>query len=246
MVPTKDLIDLLLSTCLADGGCVNQRSRCARIRRCLTALARVFVWRVRSLRQIGCRLHRDYLDGPAHAGNVVRMAHLWHTLNDDIWHAAELESSVRLTYNSIDVVDRHDLRGFDGGLLYPHRGDDGESWVLVSRRDAPAVVNGVTAWGGIRVLADRDAIRVVGGPAFYFSTERLARIEPFDREEQVYCQRCKQAIVIGDAVVWCPQCGVVHHERAEKPCFTYAATCALCDQPTDLGSTEYRWSPASL
>ena len=54
------------------------------------------------------------------------------------------------------------------------------------------------------VLADRDAIRVANLSPMYYSTERLARIEPFPNEENVFCPRCKSLIAPVPKIVSSP------------------------------------------
>ena len=103
-------------------------------------------------------------------------------------------------------------------------------------------VNGIAVAGGLRVLADRDEV-VVHGERRYFSTEQLAEAVPCPaRNAALECARCRQAIEAGSRAVRCPRCGVWHHESVALPCWTYADTCAVCPQPTDL-STGYRWTP---
>ena len=125
------------------------------------------------------------------------------------------------------------------GLTY---GDEFFVWLGNSEIVSPWLEN------GIRILADRDAIRVPGLPTMYYSTERLAQIEAFPNTEHVFCPRCKLIISEGDSAVCCPQCGVWHHERVpeDKNCWSYAETCALCDQSTDLDSASFRWTPDRL
>ena len=51
---------------------------------------------------------------------------------------------------------------------------------------------------------------------------RRARIETFAGDESPCCPRCKSAIADGQSVVRCPACGVLHHERDDRRCWTYA------------------------
>jgi len=121
---------------------------------------------------------------------------------------------------------------------------------VAERRDV--YVNGSPLVAGIRLLRDRDEIRMGNVQRLFFSTERLACTEPFPGSEKpVVCPRCKQEIKKAQPSVRCPnpKCGAWHHESAEEelPCWTYAAQCGnvTCDQQTQLGSG-YRWTPEDL
>lgn len=107
------------------------------------------------------------------------------------------------------------------------------------------LVNEMPVTAGLRVLGHRDALRLEGGPPFYFSAEEEARVEPFAGGAAMHCPRCRTEVRAGEAAVRCPGCGLVHHQREDHPCWTYAPKCAGCDQPTDLGAG-LRWSPEDL
>ena len=156
------------------------------------------------------------------------MAYLWSDEGDGVWWPTTL-----------------DTRGHD---LPPARiarrgAPDADVWFVLG---PPAVrVNGAPLDLGIRVLADRDELRVGSARAF-FSTETLAAIEAFPGSERpTLCPRCKLEIVAGTPAVRCTKCRVWHHESVADglECWSYAATCAAdCDQPTAL-DTGLRWSP---
>jgi len=100
----------------------------------------------------------------------------------------------------------------------------------------------------MRVLEDKDEIRTAGAGSLIFSTERRACVEPFPgMDRPAMCPRCGTEIEVNTPAVRCPGCGVWHHQNIdnELPCWTYAETCATCDQPTDLG-TDFRWTPEGL
>ena len=178
------------------------------------------------------------------------MANLWSTSNADNLVPVELRSVAILSRDSIEFVDQIDLNAHHGEvLLYPHEIDSRQAtWLLLAPARSQVRVNDTLLESGIRALVDRDAIRVPDVGAMYYSTERLARVEPFVGPEQVFCARCRLAISAGDPSVTCPRCGVVQHEQGPegRNCFTYAETCALCDQPTDLESAGYQWTPEGL
>jgi hypothetical protein len=122
-----------------------------------------------------------------------------------------------------------------------------ETWVLLNPQSIPTLVNGEPVLTGIRVLRNKDEIRIAGtGRRFYYSTERLARVERFaGSEPAVFCPRCKREISEGSEAVRCPQCQIWHHQSEELDCWTYSSSCSLCDQSTGL-DTGYRWTPEAL
>lgn len=182
------------------------------------------------------------------------MSILWCNSNDGRWIATELPALARLsqgTFAPLDEVERSDeaqIAGAGDALIYRQRGNhDTSVWLLLAPTNAGIGINETPLETGLRILRDRDAIRLADAPTMYFSTERLARIEAFAGTETV-CPRCRLEINAGDAAVRCPACGVWHHERVAEGqnCWTYAKTCALCDQPTDLERAELRWTPERL
>lgn len=119
-----------------------------------------------------------------------------------------------------------------------------EAWLLLAA-PGQALVNGQPVWLGLRVLRDRDEIQFTGGGSLFFSTESLARVMDFPgAPKQVFCPRCRDRIEPGPAVK-CPACGVWHHQLGDRPCWTYAETCALCPQPTALNAG-FQWTPERL
>ena len=131
------------------------------------------------------------------------------------------------------------MRAADG-----HRGTD--SWVLLAGPDSQVRVNGRLLLWGAHALQDQDEIRVGSETTAFFSTERLARIEPMEEgPREIYCPRCSLQIAVGTPSVRCPRCGIWHHASEEYPCWGYAPTCTLCPQPTPLGAG-FRWTPAHL
>ena len=118
----------------------------------------------------------------------------------------------------------------------------GEEWALVAPPGA-VCLNGEPLALGLRVLRDKDEVSA-GAARMFYSSERLAVIEPFAGSEPVVCPRCKQPVNAGDPSVRCPGCGVVCHESEEFPCFTYTPSCPLCSRSSALN--EFTWTPEDV
>jgi len=150
---------------------------------------------------------------------------------------------------AVPLADASAVAGRAVALLLRSRTDQGETWLVMNATPAggaPGVtLNGAPLHAGIRVLADRDEIRVAGLGRVFFSTEQLARIDPFPgADTSTFCPRCKQAITAGSPAVKCPACQRWYHQSDEYPCWTYTEQC-LCGHPTALDSG-YRWTPEGL
>ena len=128
-------------------------------------------------------------------------------------------------------------------MLLNRRSAEPDVWVVVG---SPAVhVNGAPLDAGIRVLRDRDELRV-NAHRMFFSSEVLAEVVPFPGGDRaVFCPRCKLQIAPESAAVRCPRCGVWHHQSEELPCWTYAERCTLCDQSSRLDAG-FGWTPEDL
>jgi hypothetical protein len=124
----------------------------------------------------------------------------------------------------------------------------GVQWVLLVRPGTHVSINGMPLRVGAAVLDNRDEVRTPDGRVIFFSTETLARVEPFPADgRRMFCPRCKQQINDGDSAVKCPgpDCGLWHHESADMPCWSYCAECSGCAQQTAL-DTGFRWTPEDL
>lgn len=173
---------------------------------------------------------------------------------DSAWAAAPLDGgeAFELSADSRSPVRRRRTHGDSpaSGLaaawILRRGAPSGELWALLASRESHARVNGSPPPGGLRVLRDRDEIRVER-QRFFFSSERLAAVESYAGVARgSVCPRCRQALASGAAVVRCPLCGVVHHQSTELPCWQYAERCAAgCGQETALGGG-YRWTPEGL
>jgi Zn finger protein HypA/HybF involved in hydrogenase expression len=118
--------------------------------------------------------------------------------------------------------------------------------VLIASAETEVAVNGMPLVAGLRVLVNKDEIHVSSMDSYYFSAERLARVEKFpDAHQSLFCPRCKQEISSGVVAVRCPACGVWHHETDELNCWTYSDGCAMCGHSTEMNGT-FRWTPEEL
>jgi len=175
------------------------------------------------------------------------MAHIW-VFDESKWAVLPLNSTLfsLRQQRSVAPQSRESTAWEEEVLLIPTGHRAGETWVLLAGPKAGASINGVRLSLGIRSLRDRDEIRIGGERLFYFSTERLAVMEPFPGSApNAFCPRCRQAIASGDLAVKCPACGVWHHKSEDLPCWTYSETCALCPQATAMDAG-YRWTPEGM
>jgi hypothetical protein len=172
----------------------------------------------------------------------------------DGWNAISLDAAgIALhTHNGVTIstlrLEREDEGASADALILRVRekpDESGNSWALVSGANARVFVNGEPLALGVALLRDRDELRVGGRAAVYFSTERLACVEPCERDDAPRCPRCAQAIERGQLSVRCPRCDVLHHQLTERPCWTYSSRCALCAQPSDL-EAGLSWTPELL
>lgn len=175
------------------------------------------------------------------------MAHLWVTEAPEVWAVLPLDAEAfSLAQNPPRRVPVATAPAAGKVLVLCTQARETPSWILLADTEREVRVNGVPLQMGLRVLADRDEIRVRDVGTFFFSTECLARVESLPANKQdVFCPRCKQEIAAGTPAVKCPQCAVWHHQTEELPCWTYSATCALCPQPSGA-ETGFRWAPDGL
>jgi hypothetical protein len=173
------------------------------------------------------------------------MAHMWFQDAAGAWAVVALDGEAFVLHASRVAPLAADAAAAGAPILLHHDArDDGaerEVWAVLG----DVLVNGVGAATRIQALRDRDELRLPGTRPAFFSTERLACVEPMPAAERpVACPRCTQAIAAGSPAVRCPACGVHYHQdpAARLPCWTYHATCALCPQPTALDGG-YRWTP---
>ncbi len=184
------------------------------------------------------------------------MAHLWLRdpgLNDskEGWAVLPLECEAV----GLAPMPPHRLPDGGGGRkeapsfgvgLFRCRQEGHERWILLGGGGRTVWINGLPLTGGIRVLEDRDEIRIDETGSLFFSSEVRAVIEPFPGgDDPVHCARCKSAIEQGTPAVRCPACEIFHHESEERPCWRYRDFCSTCDQITDLDAG-FRFTPEDL
>lgn len=177
------------------------------------------------------------------------MPHIWRLEASDGWVSTPLTAQVHLipAIGKLKIEPRDpDHESSDEPTIFCHGRGKSEQWVLLAPPHSGVWINGSRVPLGIQALDDRDEIRVEDAEPVYFSTERLARVEPFPGSDKpVICPRCKQAIEKHSPAVCCPQCQAWFNESAELGCWTYAETCCCCNQLTALDAG-YRWSPEGL
>jgi Prokaryotic RING finger family 1 len=173
------------------------------------------------------------------------MPHVFYKDNDK-WRVAPVVSPglLRLDPVGVEATAVPGLRSPAKACLFVYIATQNK-WGVMVGADMAVRHNGVPIKAGLRMLEHRDALAPEAGTLLFFSTEELARVEPFAGAAAVACQRCRGEIRQEDAAVRCPSCGVVHHEAADRNCWTYAETCAMCPQPSapDAGLS---WSPEEL
>jgi hypothetical protein len=177
------------------------------------------------------------------------MAHLWVTTEAQQCAVLPLEDDALTLTTSPPQPVSHPLaedEALSNVLLVRTRGAEGVTWVLIAGAGSGVSVNGLPLATGLRIVTDRDEIRIPGVSNLYFSTESLARVEEFSGSGQtLFCPRCKQEIEKGSMAVRCPSCGVWHHQTEELNCWTYSEVCALCTYATDINAG-FRWTPEEL
>jgi hypothetical protein len=178
------------------------------------------------------------------------MAHFWINNNDGKWAiqplAGELSLSVSAGAEVLFALPKGQPNQAEIRLLPPEAAGVSPAWTLLAGREAPLRVNGQPLVLGIRVLRDRDEISFAGHRCF-FSTEELARVVSFPGLAQAaYCPRCKQKMEVGEPAVACPHCHAWHHQTGKFPCWSYDATCALCQLHSTALDAGYAWTPETL
>ncbi len=171
------------------------------------------------------------------------MARLW-------WKSADGWSAEELTGAKCALIEAGTASAFDADAnaataahasVMPVDIAGAKVWALISPVCLDVRLNGAPVDAGLRILADRDEIRV-GGEVRYFSTESFAVVEPLPATGRtLYCARCRLEIEAGSPGICCPTCGVWYHQSAKMPCWTYAPKCGFCPRPT--GESGFAFTP---
>lgn len=171
------------------------------------------------------------------------MANLWYKAGSGKWTPWLLDgAAVALGPRLLPIMASNGCP--PSALLMRSRSAGLEQWLAMRVAARPLFVNGESLRTGIRVINDRDEMRILGSDCVFFSTEHLPQIEPFaESSRPVLCIRCRRSIVAGAPTVRCG-CGAVFHQDTAPAfqCYSYAPSCPLCARPTDLTKT-YRWQP---
>jgi len=181
------------------------------------------------------------------------MPYLFYREGEDDWVPRPLEDKpVDLTPPTSSEISTTTAESAseEAAMLVPVEGDGpGVVWTLLWGTKWTMRVNGKYQATGIRVLYNRDEIKVGEGdhdPVF-FSTEKLAHVETFEgSDHEIVCPRCKRTIEANTPVVACPICEVYYHfcEDKDHDCWGYSSEC-LCGHSTsmDLG---FLWTPQEV
>lgn len=188
------------------------------------------------------------------------MAHMWVKRGADGWTPLQLDDGVNLM-SADDLGTRLPARAEtsasgDGAtsaeaVVIRRRRCEGDTWVVAAPPGVGLHVNGWLMRLGLRVLRDKDQLRVGNTGPFFFSTERLPHVETMaEPASPTLCPRCKLPIVGGKLGVRCPRCGVLHHQYDELPCwYGYEGKpferCTNCDQPVATEG-KLQWTPEEL
>jgi hypothetical protein len=179
------------------------------------------------------------------------MAFLWTTDANGQWLASPLDGNrCRLSAQGIREGEQPGCQPPEGLLLLSESDAGQPRWVLLTQ-GGQLQHNGLPLLLGVTVLADRDEIVIPAAEPdaarrFFFSSERLAAVEPFPLETPATCPRCRQSLNPGQPAVRCPACGVWHHQLTERPCWSYAELCAACQAQTTALGGRFRWTPEDL
>ena len=177
-----------------------------------------------------------------------------HQTGAPCWAAVELDAGVgayALTGDPEQPVRTiGDLAAVDwqrSVCLLHHAAGQKERWVLLAGRSVPLSLNGLSQ-DCIRVLRDRDKLRLRDAD-MRFSSEVPLRVVPMpDLGRAIQCARCGQPVEAGTDSVRCA-CGAYFHQQADTlPCYAFptetgTAACPLCGRPTTLEDGGLRWVP---
>ncbi len=177
------------------------------------------------------------------------MSQLFQRLESGRWQALKLAGeTLSLIGESASVADGSAAATTPspGPVLRRLASGSGDAWVILAPASAPVRVNGQQLHTGLRVLAHRDAVQLGAAPPLYFSSERVAVIEPYPGGRvPVFCPRDKTVITAGSPAARCPSCSSWFHQSEALPCLNYGEVCPICGERTELDG-ELRWTPGEV
>jgi len=180
------------------------------------------------------------------------MAHFWFHVNSvhHCWSIVQLFETVKGYSLGGDPLAPVCIVNGSGATAYVSAHNTSQQqtrWVLYSAVSSHVYVNGVHLNLGIYILRDKDELIVDNcGPLLFASYVPACIVEFPGMDNPVTCPRCKVLITKGYPSVKCPTCGIWHHQSKEKPCFTYAETCAYCKKQKTSLDIDYDWTPEDL
>lgn len=172
------------------------------------------------------------------------MAHLWFQDGDEVWTVLPLDHrAVDVSVSPPRALDETGSVGPDTRAVVAYTADgDAGAWVLVDIAGNDVRVNGFPPVGGLRVLQDRDEIRVHPLRALFFAAVSRPCVEEFiGGDEAINCALCCKPMEARQLAVRCPLCHLWFHQSAESRCWEYRPACS-CGQPTALDGS-YQWVP---
>ncbi len=173
------------------------------------------------------------------------MPYLW-SLNRDLdWIPRQLAEDPGNPVENMVVADLD--------IVKPRDGRFNEKYVLLWSPQHTVRLNGLQLTSGIRILADRDEIRVNNDPPVFFSSEQLVTDEVYEASDtgdkggpasDALCPRCEKPLIEGKPVVRCPGCSLAYHYSSSdknRDCWGFASKCS-CGHSTEMGNG-FRWTP---
>jgi Prokaryotic RING finger family 1 len=176
------------------------------------------------------------------------MAHIW-TMERETgeWavHSLAGAEAFRLCDRGVEPVGTAEAPA--GPLLQRYRTalHTHDQWALLLEPGTRIHANGEAVETGIRVLRNRDMVKLGNGLELVFSTEDLPAVVAVPSERiGTRCARCTRPFGADDRVVVCPRCATSHHAMEALPCWNALPGCAACGASTS--GDEYAWTPESL
>lgn len=191
------------------------------------------------------------------------MAHLWMKDDSRKWAVLDLQvAAIELQGAALDIgrfpptgIEQPSAGTGAGAtgkaqlLLVPFsEGKKSPSWALLWNHHTRVYVDSVLLTSGLRILFDREEIRLAANDPIYFAAVSPPRITTYTAtEREIECMRCQSPLRQGDPVVVCPQCGITFHQNPDDPrrqCWIYSEKCN-CSMQTDLDA-DFLWYPEHL